>query len=398
MKKIIFFSPHDLPDSHISRNFDYAKRLASKGHKIVLIANNFSHRDKCIIVPRGNKYFELSIIGGVHVVWLNTPKYNHNKYMRAINAIYYLVLSIYYSHKEIDDVDYCIGDSVPPTAGFAAYFISVLKKCKFIFQVRDVWPISLVYDKAISKLGLTYFSLRLLEIFLYKNCFKIYSSLPNLKKHVIDMGVNPDKIVYLPNGVDLRVMTYSPASPVINNIYRVVYAGGFGNAHDVKSIILAANILQDKGIGIDFYFFGDGSNRSSCESLVKSLKLKNVHFKKSVDKKSLAFELKNSDILVGAVTDSAAYSFGINLNKIYDYLAVGRPIILAIKSPHKIVEDARCGFMVEPENPMQIATKIYELTQISNQERVLLGLNGRHYAERNYDVDSLADIFDINLN
>lgn len=397
MAKIIFFSPHDLPHSHISRNFDFARRLVRLGYSVTIIANNFSHRDKTTIVHPTTSYYFDDAVGGVDVIWLNTIQYQKNDYKRALNSLHYMALAFIYCFRKISHVDYCIGDSVPPTAGLSAYIVAAVKGCKFIFQVRDVWPIALVYDKAIKKNSITYAALRILEVFLYKRCTKIFATVPLLSTHVVECGVSSSKIAYIPNGVDLDVISYSSSNHIRDNKVVITYAGGFGNAHDAESIVRAAEILKSCAFHLEFNFYGEGVKLESCKQLAKSLSLDNVNFYKSVDKKHLSMILSNSDILVAAVTDSDAYKFGINLNKIYDYLAAGRPIVLACKSQHRPVEDARCGYIVEPEQPAQIAERILDICKLSNEEREMLGRNAREYAEVNYNLDELALVFEANL-
>jgi glycosyltransferase involved in cell wall biosynthesis len=397
MSKIIFFSPHDLPRSHISRNFDYARRLVGLGHSVTIIANNFSHRDKANIVPRASGYYSPDVIDGVDVIWLNTIHYRSNGFGRALNSFSYMILALWYCFRNVKYVNYCIGDSVPPTAGLAAYLIAMVKGGNFIFQVRDVWPIALVHDKAIKKNSIMYFSLRILEKFLYKNCSKIFSTVPFLSSHVIESGSSSSKITYIPNGVDLNVINYSPLKRSVNGKIVVTYAGGFGNAHDAESIVRAAKILESSEFCFEFNFYGEGVKLESCKQLAKSLCLYNVNFYKSVEKKNLSIILSASNILVAAVSDSDAYQFGINLNKLYDYLAAGRPIILACRSPHRPVEDARCGYIVEPEHPEQLAGRILDISMSSHENQDLLGRNARQYAVSNYNLDNLVLVFEKQL-
>ncbi len=397
MRSIVFFSPHDLPHAHISRNFDFAKRLVQNGNVVTIIANNFSHRDKSPIIECSKNYYVIDNIDGVEVVWLNTIWYRKNDIKRALNAISYMILAIYFSIFKIRKIDFCIGDSVPPTAGLSAYIVSTFKVSKFIYQVRDVWPIALVYDGAIKRNSITYLLLRCLEKFLYKKSHKIYSTVPFLSSHVMESGASSDKISYVPNGVDLNVIAHTLAKPNINGPFTITYAGGFGNAHDVESIILTARILKSAEFKFRFNFYGEGPKLNSCIALSDSLKLDNIYFFKSVNKSRLSEIMSESDILIAAVTDSEAYKFGVNLNKIYDYLAAGRPIILACKSSHRPVEDSKSGYVVDPERPEQIAERILHICRLNPDQRLCLGNNARKYAEDNYNLDNLAYIFETNL-
>ena len=397
MSVIIFFSPHDLPSAHISRNFDYAKRLAKKGHAVKVIGNNFSHREKKRIEPKGLSFYASTNIEKVEVIWLNTTEYSGNGFFRAINALSYLYLAIRYVFSKVEVLDIAIGDSVPPTAGLAAYLTSKLKNSKFIFQVRDVWPIALVFDKAIQKYSAIFFVLRVAEIVLYRGADKIYSTVPMLKSHIKESWGDIRKVVYMPNGADLSLIEYKKREFDNTQPFRIVYAGGFGNAHDAESIIKAAKILSSLTINFVFDFYGDGVKLEKCKKLAESLSLHEVYFHKSIDKSLLSPKLSDADLLIAAVTNSDAYKFGINLNKIYDYLAAGRPIVLAVKSSHRPIEEANCGFIVKPEHPEEIADSILKIYLMSQKDRDIMGLNARLYAEAHYDIDRLSLDFESNL-
>ena len=398
MKKtsICFFSPHDLPNAHISRNFDFAKRLSRKGHTVKIIANNFSHRDKKRIIDNEGYYYQKSTCDGIEVIWLNTIRYNSSKIMRGINALSYFFLSLRYALTNKDYIEFYIGDSVPTTAGLAAYIATKAKRRKFIYQVRDVWPIALVYDKAINKTGLTYSILRLIEVFLYKKAYKICSTVPMLNTHLQECGVSESKLDYIPNGVDLSLFKYKPASED-GKTFNIIYAGGFGNAHDVETIIRAAALLASKGFNLRFKFYGEGLKLKSCKQLASKLSLYNVEFIRPIEKIKLAEELSTADVLVGAVTDSDAYEFGTNLNKLYDYMAVGRPIVMAIRSPHRIIEDAECGYICNPEDPVKFSEAICLLYLMTNTQRNRMGMMGRDFVRKHFDINQLSDSFEMML-
>lgn len=394
MKKVIYFSPHDLPGSHISRNFDYARRLVKRGYSVTIIVNNFSHRDKKRLFESGESFFYVSSCENVRVVWVNTTKYKTNGFGRALNAFSYFLLSVWFTLRESERYDIYIGDSVPPTAGMAACLTSYFGKGNFFYQVRDVWPAALVFDKAIRKYSLIYAILRCIEKMLYKRATGIISTVPFLSEHVLTSGGDPKKIFYLPNGANLDVFSYRERSRPNNNLFRVTYAGGFGNAHDVFSIIRAANILNNINPEIFFDFYGDGQNLKKSKDMVEQLRLSNVSFNNSLSKSELSKRLSDSDLLIAALTNSDSYKFGINLNKLYDYFSVGRPIVLAIRSSHNPVMDACCGLIVPPENPEMIADAVLKIFNMSQEERNVLGANGRAFAEKNYDLNMLDACFD----
>ena len=98
-----------------------------------------------------------------------------------------------------------------------------------------------------------------------------------------------------------------------------------------------------------------------------------------------------ADILIACVLDSEAYRFGINLNKLYDYFASGRPVIFSGNAPNDPVAASGAGFSVPPENPEAMVRALQKYLEMSPAERIEMGKLARRYAEREFDVQKLAD-------
>ena len=262
-----------------------------------------------------------------------------------------------------------------------------------VYQIRDVWPIALVYDGGLSKHSPVYLAFRLIEKQLYRRSHRICATMPYLQQHVLDSGGHPEKVTWIPNGVDLEkysgTETYDGGEelPLI-----AMYVGAFGFAHDVITIVRAASMLQGKGItSYQFILVGDGVKRAECEREAEKLGLTNIAFHDSVPKTDVPQLQKEADILIASVTDSDSYKFGMNLNKLYDYFASGRPVIFSGRAPNDPVADSGAGFSIRPEDPAAMADALEKYLGMSPAERIKLGKLARLYAEKEFDVRTLAD-------
>ena len=110
----------------------------------------------------------------------------------------------------LEDPDVVIGSSVHPLAGVAACRLARRHGVPFVFEVRDLWPESLIAFGRISRHGLPAILLRSLEKGLYRRAASIISVLPKASDYIAGKGVATDKVVWIPNGVDLR--RFGPAS------------------------------------------------------------------------------------------------------------------------------------------------------------------------------------------
>src|SRR5690625_5285478 len=98
--------------------------------------------------------------------------------------------------------DVVIGSLAHPLAALIGYFIAKKKKALFYFEERDLWPQSLIDLGKMSKKNPAIIMLGQLEKYLYKKSTRIILLFDKAINYVESKGINRDKVVYLPNGVD----------------------------------------------------------------------------------------------------------------------------------------------------------------------------------------------------
>ena len=332
-------------------------------------------------------------VDGIRVVWLRTIHYTGNGVHRGLNMISNAWRSISVARTLSDVPDVVIGPSVPLGTGWAAARIAESRGAAFVFEVRDVWPTALVDDGGLSKRNPVYFIFRYMEKSLYRKSQRISSAVPLLFDHVASSGANPDKIVWIPNGVDFeRFSGLTDYDGGVRFPLVAMYVGGFGVAHDVISIVRAAKVLQDnKDDRFRFVIVGNGVKRPECEREASANGLENIEFRDSVPKSEVPQLQMESHILIASVTDSAAYRFGLNLNKLYDYFASGRPVIFSGNAPNDPVAASGGGFTIAPEDPDAMAEAMKKFAEMTPEERVDMGRRGRAYVESEFGMGKLGE-------
>ena len=386
-----FFSPHERHNSHGSRTYNFSRELVKRGHQVTMFSNSYCHRTHVEYLNPHEKW-RIEEIDGVRIALLRTFHYVGNGWRRGVNMFSFAWRAMQVAKTLSVKPDVIVGDSVPPLAGWVASKLARDKGAAFIYQVRDVWPIALVYDGVLSKRSLVYYSFRFIEKHLYRKSHRICSTLPFLHQHVLESGGDPEGITWIPNGVDLSCYSNLGNYDGGDKLPLVaMYVGAFGFEHDVITIVKAAKILQQKGNDkYHFVIVGDGVKRSECEREVSLLELSNIEFLDSVDKSKVPQLQENSDILIACLIDSNAYCFGINLNKLYDYFASGRPVIFSGRSPNDPVADSKAGFSIPPEDPQAMAEVLDKYSNMSPAKRIELGKLARCYAEKEFDAYKLA--------
>ena len=390
--RVWLLSAYDQPKGQSTRTYDYAKELAKRGHKVTFFTNSrchFTHTDKL-------KFFQLTkieYIDKIRVIWLKTTPYKGNGFARGINMITNTIRILQSSFFLKDAPEVVLGPSVPLLTGWCAYILSIIYKVPFIFDVRDVWPDALVEMNAIKKNSFIYLIFKYIEKLLYRKSKFISSALPFIHDHVAKYNVSKDKIIYIPNGINLDNLPQNKnyKGGDSNNL-NILYIGGFSYDHDVESIVLSAKLLQLENDNRFFFtIIGDGVNKQKCINLAEESNLTNIAFKEPI-KKSNIFAVQNkADILIASIKDTTSYRFGINLNKICSYFSSAKPIVFSGNPPNDPVKESMGGISVGAEKPKDIVKALKKLASMKPSERLEIGMNGYNYAKNKINIKELTN-------
>lgn len=390
--KIWYLSAYDQPNGHSSRTFWYASELAKKGHQVTMLTNSYCHFTHVERLISGEKW-KTEQIDGVRVVWLKTIAYEGNGWKRAANMLLNAFRCLQFAKQDEEVPDVVVGPSVPIFTGLAASKLAETKGAAFVYEVRDVWPQALVDLGAISSNSLTYKIFRHVEKKLYKKAISISAVLPLTSSHVERSGGNPNKVTWIPNGVNLSSFEgIKESDGGLNDCLIAMYVGGFSITHDVVTILKAAKLLQhSEKCNYRFIIIGGGKERGQCAAISASLGLDNVEFLETVPKKDVPALQSKADVLIASVKDTPVYQFGINSNKLFDYLGSSKPIIFSGNAPNDPVAESKAGLSIPPENPREMADALIKLYEMAPEQRVKIGRLGRKYAEDNFDLVKLVD-------
>ena len=389
---IWYLSAYDQPKGQSSRTYDFCLELVRRGHQVTMFTNSYCHFTHVEYLGSHERW-RIEQIDGIRVVWLRTVHYSGNGLRRGLNMLSNMRRSLQAARTLPDEPHVVIGPSVPLGTGWAASRIASLKNAAFVFEVRDVWPAALVDLDGLSKSNPIFIFFALIEKYLYRKACRISSALPFIHQHVSDCGGDPNRVTWIPNGMNiLPFANYLSYDGGIGRPLVVMYVGGFGVVHDVLTIVRAAIILQKAGNdSFRFIIVGDGIKKTACQREAAQSKAKYLEFRDPVKKSEVPGVQMQADILIAAVPDSAAFRFGINLNKLGAYFASGRPIVFAGNTPNDPVADAGAGLSVPAQNPEAMVHALQQLLQMSPAERIELGMRGRRYAENALDMRGLAD-------
>jgi len=172
-----------------------------------------------------------------------------------------------------------------------------------------------------------------------------------------------------------------------------LYAGAIGQANGLGAVLDAAALLSARASAIRIEIMGQGPERARLEAQAVERGLGNVRFRDAVPKSAVHDALAGADAFLMILTDSPVFRHGVSPNKLFDYMAAGRPVVFAVNTPIDPVAEAGAGFRADPSSPESLAAAMERVARLPVEERAAMGMRGRRYVEAHHDVEELAERF-----
>jgi glycosyltransferase involved in cell wall biosynthesis len=380
------------------RPYYLASEWQKLGHNAIIVVASHTHfRLKQFQLKQ---LFEQKNIDGVNYFILKTPAYEGHTIKRVINIIAFVLILFKYLKILVKEFkpDVVIASSTYCFDIFPAQRIAKMAGAKLVFEVHDLWPLSVVELGGYSKWHPFIMAMQIAENYAYKNSDKVISLLPNAIEYMKEHGLKQEKFVYVPNGINIEEWTLDREIPNdISNLIQklkkqnkilIGYAGTLGLANALISLVDAMKILEKENINL--LLIGKGIEKENLIQRTKELELKNVHFINSVPKTVIPALLDKLDILYIGLQKQPLFRFGISPNKLIDYMLAGKPIIQSIKAGNDMVSEAGCGISIEPENPIAIANAVRHLISLPIETLQEMGQKGKKYCIANHNYKVLA--------
>jgi glycosyltransferase involved in cell wall biosynthesis len=388
-----------------SRWNEITKQWAEEGHQVQVIAGMMHYTSSEKRSEYKGKWFKKKKQGSVNVIRCHVSESYNANFMGRLWAYFSFVFSSSWAglFKVRGKYDVIIVTSPPLFIGISGYLISLFKRIPFVFEIRDLWPESaidtgVVTNKLIIRLAYT------LEKFIYKKASLINVLTPAFKDTLINKkGIAQEKIIFIPNAADFSLsddlvqnfdVNKFKVENELENKFIITYVGAHGIANSLDQILETAQLLVDTNVL--FLLIGDGMEKARLIKKASVEKIQNVRFINPVPKAEVFKYILASDmgasVLKNVETFKTVYS-----NKTFDYMACKKPILMAIDGvSRELVEQANAGIFVQPENPLDFASKIR--IYLSNPELMInQGENGYQFAKLNFDRKILTEKYINNI-
>lgn len=390
-----FSVPPDQPGG--TRHFDLASELQRRGHRLRLIASDLNLATRTYSRRRGWRDIRpvAETIHGVRFTWLTAGAYKGNNWRRVASWIVF-GLAVFHHLVRVPRgrTTVFIGSSPHLFAALGTWAAAKVRRVPFVFEVRDLWPESYAEVAGKTK-GPEITLMRWVADLLYRQAAVIIVlAAPNAER-IARRGIDPAKIVVVPNGVDLDGFDGSdgveaPGTDLsAPGAFTFVYAGAHGPANGLDTVVRAAKLLQDRSRrDIRVVLLGDGASKDDLMALSSELRLTHISFVDPVPKAAVPATLRTAGAGLMILAPVDLFTYGVSPNKLFDYMGAGLPVLTNVDGlVSEIVAEAGVGTSVEAGSAEALARGMEEMADRPPSDAAE---RGRAFIREHYDRRRLA--------
>jgi glycosyltransferase involved in cell wall biosynthesis len=373
-----------------TRHHEMALYLTEMGNKVTVVTSPVSYLTGTLEKrPIGSQ--EQAGQEGITILRAYTYPALHRSFFHRIISFCSFMVSSFIAGARVREVDLVWGTSPPIFQGPSAWALARIKQVPFIFEVRDLWP-AFAVQVGVLRQPLLIRASEWLERFLYRRANLVIANSPGFIQHIEAHGAR--RVELVPNGADLRMFDLGVSGDNfrqrhgLEGKFIVLYAGAHGMSNDLGVLLDAALLLEDCP-AVSLVLLGDGKEKAALQARSANMGLKNIHFIAPIPKSEIGGVLAAADACVAILKPIPLYAT-VYPNKVFDYMAAGKPVILAIGGVIKdVIEKAGAGIPVQPGSPEAIAQAVRILVKDPSQG-IQMGLQGRQYLKEHFDRPLLA--------
>jgi len=393
--RILFLSDNFPPETNApaTRTFEHTRRWVRAGAKVTVVTTQPNFPAGKLFPGYRNRLFQREWIDGVEVirVWTYITA-NEGFARRTLDYLSFMVTG-FLASLFLPRPNVIVSTSPQFFTACAAYVLSLFKRRPLVFELRDLWPDSILAVGAMKE-SAAIRALKRLEYFLYHKAARIVSVTNSFRRVLSGNGVSADKIAVVRNGTDLKGFTPGPkpehllVKHGLHGKFVAAYIGTLGMAHGLGTVLDAAERMKSNP-GFAFLLVGDGADRAALEQEARNRGLDNVIFAGSVGKDEVVRYWRLADAALVLLRDRPVFRHVLP-SKMFEAMATERPIVLGVLGESaELLEASGTGIVIQPESAEALVHAIERLAadrEAANE----MGRKGRRLVEAEFDRDKLA--------
>ncbi len=362
---ILFLTDNFVPESNAPaiRTFEHARKWITEGHKVTVITCAPNFPEGVVYPGYKNKWLSKETIEGIDVIRVKTyMTANEGVLKRTLDYVSFM-FSSFIAGVFVKNIDVVIATSPQFFCVCSGFALAKLKRKKFVFELRDLWPESIKAVGAINKSIVIRF-FEIIEQYLYRKSDLIISVTNSFKVELVSRGIEENRICVVRNGVDLNRFYFREKNAQLEELLElknklvIGYIGTQGLAHGLTTIVEAASKLQHRK-DIVFMFVGCGAANKSLVKLTNSKALNNILFIDRKNQKIIQEYWSLCDLSVVHLKNIELFKSVIP-SKLFESMAMGIPIILGQPKGEStdLIESTGTGTIISPECADEMAVVI----------------------------------------
>ena len=356
--QILYVSQYFPPEmgAPAARVYELSREWVKLGHKVQVLTGFPNHPTGVIPPEYRGELFRRERIDGIEV--LRAPIYaapNRGVVRRSANYVSYALSASAVGPLLARRPDVVIATSPQFLTGVAGLWLARLFRRPFVFEVRDLWPRSIVEVGALKGGSPAVRALELVEKGLYRAADQIVAVTDSFVDEIAAKGIDRRKIAVVKNGVDLELFCPGPKENWVREQYGLTgkfvatYVGTHGMAHGLGTILEAAELLKADD-RFRFLLVGEGAEKRALKERAARMGLSNVLFVDQQPREKIPDFLRASDVCLVLLRDKPLFRTVIP-SKIFEIMGCGRPIVLGVDGEARgIVEEAGAGVAFPPDD------------------------------------------------
>ena len=385
------------------RPFYLSQEWSKMGHKVTIIAADYSHLRKKN--PKVDRDFYIEFIEGIEYVWIKTGKYKSNGVKRALTMGRF-VRTLFLHSKMIAEKwrpNVVIASSTYPLDAYPAKRIAKMAGAKYVHEVHDMWPITPIELYGMSRNHPFVKIMQCAEDYFCTHADKVVSILPCANAYFVNHGMDERKFIYVANGVKVSDWEFPEELPaeyvdVIKRARRekrlvLTFFGSHTKSYALDYLLKAlAKVNQSK---IFVLFVGSGTYKDYLITLAKELNIdKDAYsFLPPINKNAIPSLIQACDASYVGAIKNRMFEFGIGMNKLFDAMMGGKPLLYAVNAPNDFAKQYDCGISVQAEDVLALKMGIETLLSMDEDTRKQMGDNGHKAILENFTFPVLAKKF-----
>lgn len=395
---IWYISKYASPSKYFfgTRHFYLAEEWVKSGNRVCVISSNSSHLTRDLPVFKG-KFFREEI-NGVETIWLNTFKSRKSSGIsRIVSWLHFDWQLLTVTKKNLPKPDAVIVSSLALTTVIPGLLLARKYKAKFIFEVRDIWPLSIIVLGGYSKNNPFVRVLSWVEKLGYNKADLVVGTIPNLQGHVANVTDRPVNCICIPQGLSTSFYENEQANItseyhkewIPENSFLVCYAGTLNANNPLDTLLEAARLLKSY-TSIKFLILGKGDKKEDL--MEKSANLGNVLFPPPLPKNQVNSFLRHVHVCYDSFESELA-NYGLSRNKWIDYMYAAKPIICSYDGFQSMINEAGCGDFIQYGNADKLAEAILAYSRMNTTDLAEMGQRGKTFLLNQRTFDKLAGTY-----